>query len=144
MFKVCLECNFNKYIICVLKRCVPFTFKIYEINGAAAPALWPENSPSNPPHLTTAPLTVRKKKRIEKKKHQELLLSRRSARHAELSFSASPSRSSWAAYSLQCAGHNTCLSCPDSDTAFHIRHVPREAGFDLALIQNAITFAPLG
>ena len=47
---------------------MPFTFKNYEINGTAAPALRPKNSPANPPHLTTAPLKVGKKK---KKKRME-------------------------------------------------------------------------
>ena len=48
---------------------MPFTFKNYEINGAAAPALRSKNSPANPPHLTTAPLTVRKKSRMEEEEN---------------------------------------------------------------------------
>jgi len=64
--------NFNKYIIYVLKQCIHFTFKNNEINGAAAPAFKSENSPANPPHLTTAPPTVRKKKRMENKASRTL------------------------------------------------------------------------
>jgi hypothetical protein len=126
LLKVCLECNFNKYIICVIKQCIHFTFKNNEINGAAEPALKSENSPANPPHLTTVPLTLRKK-RIEKKKHQELLLSRRIARHGELSFSALRAGLIGQLNYLQFAGHNTCLSGPDSDTAFHTRHVKTDS-----------------